>query len=76
MLMLELHYRRVGVIDMTTKPSYNGGALRRICTSGWPVLRRGMEMREAISTAAKIPVLTRIRAQDPFLMRPHLLPRV
>jgi hypothetical protein len=60
---------------MTAKPSYNRGALRGMCSSGWLVLRRGMEMREAISTAAKIPVLTRIPAQGLYLMRPQLLTR-
>jgi hypothetical protein len=60
---------------MTAKPSYNRGALRGMYSSGWLVLRRGMEMREAISTAAKIPVLTRIPAQGLFPTRPQLLTR-
>lgn len=33
-------------------------------------------MQEAIFTAVKNPVLTRLPAQGPFLMRPQLLTRV
>jgi hypothetical protein len=44
---------------MTSKPSYNRSYLRGICSSGRLFLTRGMEMQEAMSTAAKIPVLTR-----------------
>jgi hypothetical protein len=68
--------RRVGVVDTISKPSYNRGDPRAMCSLGWLFLIRGMEMQEAIFTAAKIPVLTRLPAQDPFLMRLHLLTRV
>jgi hypothetical protein len=62
---------------MISKPSYNRGDLRGMCSSGWLFLMRsGMQMQEAIYTTAKIPVLTRLPAQDPFLMRPQLLTRV
>jgi len=61
---------------MTSKPSYNRGDLWGVCSSGWLFLIRGLQMHEGIYTTAKIPVLTRIPAQDPFLMRPQLLTRV
>jgi hypothetical protein len=62
---------------MTSKPSYNRGDLWGMCSSGWLFLMiRGIQMQEAISTTARIPVLTRFPAQDPFLMRPQLLTRV
>jgi hypothetical protein len=64
------------VIDTTSKSGYNRGDPHGMCSSGWLFLIRGMEMQEAIFTAAKIPVLTRLPAQDPFLMRPQLLTRV